>query len=315
MKKGTLLLLILAGILLGLFFGKSTVKQLKLISPVLGVSKIGLADNLWLPKESLFDFNLLAPKVSAKGVFFVDTQTGQVLYSKNPHQKLPIASLAKIMTVIIAMENHQFEDKIKISNQAAGMEPDKMQLIAGETLSVEELLGGIFLVSANDAAEALAEATTPRKEEFVALMNSKASQIGMKDTLFINPTGLEEDLPNPDDGVKDQYSSAFDVTLMSRYAIKKWPHLVDISSQNHIYLGPTNVHQDYDLYSGVNLLTTYPGVVGFKTGYTPEAGLTLVTLARLKGYEILGVILGSGDRRGEAKELLDYSFKKLGVKI
>lgn len=283
-------------------------KNKNLISPLLNRSKINLSDNIWLPKVGEVFGAESAPDISAQGAFFVDTQTGQVFYQKNPHQRLPIASLTKIMTVIVALENKKFSDSITISSEAANMEPDKMQLIEGEKLTVEELLDGIFTVSANDAAEALAENSVDGRGEFIKLMNQEAQQIGMKDTKFINPTGLEED------GV-EQYSSAYDVALMSRYAIKHWPHLVDISSEPHIYLPVTTTHQDYDLYSGINLLTTYPGVVGFKTGYTPEAGLTLVTLARKEGHEVLGVLLGSGDRRDEARALLDYSFKSLGAKI
>jgi len=210
------------------------------------------------------------------------------------------------MTGIVAMQNKKLTDTFTISQHAADMEPDKMELIAGEKLTLEELLDGVFLVSGNDAAEAIAEGTTGNRGEFVSLMNKEAASLGMKDTLFINPTGLEED-------GKDQYSSAYDVALMSRYAIKNWPHLVDISSQEHIYLPASSTHQDYDMYSGINLLTTYPGVVGFKIGYTPEAGLTIVTLARKDGHEVLGVLLGSDDRRDEMRTLLDYSFKSLGV--
>ena len=143
-------------------------------------------------------------------------------------------------------------------------------------------------------------------DEFIPAMNKKTLQLGMKDTLFINPSGLEED-------DKEQYSTAFDVALMSRYAIKQFPSLVEISSTYHRYIPKTSTHQDYDLYSGINLLTTYPGVLGLKTGYTPLAGLTLVTLARRQGQQILGVLLNSQDRRAEAKLLLDYSFAKLGA--
>lgn len=87
--------------------------------------------------------------------------------------------------------------------------------------------------------------------------------------------------------------------------------VVDISKTDHIVLPITETHQGYDMYSGINLLTTYPGVVGFKAGFTPEAGLTLVTLARQNGHEVLGVILGTENRREEAKQLLDYSFSQL----
>ncbi len=281
--------------------------QRKLISPVLGISKMKFADNIWMPKEASGESITKDIPVSAKAYFFVETQTGQVLFKENAHLRLPVASLTKIMAVIITMENRSFEDILEVSERAANMEPDKMLLIAGEKLKIEEFLEGIFLVSANDAAEVLAENTMGRREEFINLMNSKALQLGMVDSLFINPTGLEED------GLS-QYSSAYDIALMSRYAIYKWPHLVEISSKPHIFIPKTDTHQDYDLYSGINLLTTYSGVLGFKTGYTPEAGLTLVTLARRGGREVLGVILGSESRRDDAKELLDRSFEKLGVK-
>lgn len=264
------------------------------------------ATNLWFPQARAALAEENAPKVTAKSAYFIDIDSGEVLYEKNSHLKLPVASLIKIMTVIVTLENKTFADQIHISERAAQMEPDHMLLIAGEKLSVEELLYGVFLVSANDAAEALAEATGGGREDFIRQMNAKASQLQMKDTLFINPTGLEED-------GREQYSTAFDVALMSRYAARHFPHLVDISKTAHILLPQTPTHQDYDLYSGINLLTTYPGVLGFKTGYTPEAGLTLVTLAKSGGHEILGVLLNSENRREEARLLLDYSFNKLGI--
>lgn len=273
-----------------------------LVSPWIERGKT--ATNLWFPKAEAYGGQ--DPfTISAKSAYFVDINTGKVIYQKNPHDRLPIASLTKVMTVIVTMENKKLDDEISISQQAADMEPDHMELIAGEKLSVEELLDGIFLVSANDAAEALAEKVFRDRGKFIKAMNDKASQLGMKDTLFINPTGLEED-------GREQYSSVYDVALMSRYAIKHFPQLVDISSKPYIFIPQTANHQDYTLYSGINLLTTYPGVLGFKTGYTPEAGLTLITFAERGGHQVLGVILGSEDRRGEAKELLDYSFNKLG---
>ncbi len=257
--------------------------------------------NLWFPKANASTSATLAPDLTAKAAYFIDINSGQVLFEKNPRQRLPIASLVKIMTAVIALENKGWSDNVLVSERAAGMEPDSMLLKMGESLTVEELLYGVFLVSANDAAEALAETSTKNREDFLGQMNTKATQLGMKDTTFINPTGLEED-------DREQYSTAYDVTLMARYAIKNFPHLVDISSTPHIILPETPAHQDYDLYSGINLLTTYPGVLGFKTGYTPQAGLTLVTLAEKEGRKVLGVLLGSQNRREEAKALLDYSF-------
>lgn len=305
MKKivtlSALFIILLSFLVLNLTSGK---EPKILISPVLKDEKV-LGINQWLPNQVLGS-QANAPQISSKAGLFIDTKSGQILYSKNIHERLPIASLVKVMTVLIALEHKSMDEKYVVSQRAADMEPDKMLLIAGEKLTLRELLDGIFLVSANDAAEVLAESTTGSREEFIKLMNSKASQLGMKDTFYINPTGLDEDSNN-------SYSSAYDLAILTRYLIRHYPQVVDISKQTHIFLPQTDEHQDYDMYTGINLVSTYPGVVGFKTGYTPEAGLTLITLARKFGHEIIGVLLGSGDRRDEAKELLDYSFNKLKI--
>lgn len=296
-----LILLALVIFLLSLlphFFVKST----GLISPQLKLEKV-LGVNLWFPQNSE-SANLKTSAISARAALFVDSETGQVLYSKNPHERLPIASLVKIMTVVVALEYRTLTDEFTVTSQAASMEPDKMFLKPGEKLTLEELLYGIFLISANDAAETLAEDTTGSRDEFLQMMNLKASQLGMKDTYYSNPTGLDEDTNN-------SYSTAYDLAILTRYAIKRFPILTQISGTYHMFLPQTSDHQDYDMYSGINLLTTYPGVIGFKTGNTPEAGLTLITLAQKNGHRVIGVILGSEDRRDEAKSLLDLSFARL----
>lgn len=277
----------------------------KMLSP--WISGGMLAANLWLP-DAFASSSAQEPEITADSAYFVDANTGQVLYEKNPHLKRPIASLTKVMTAIVTLENHGWNDQILVSKDAANMEPDHMLLQSGEKLTVEELLYGIFLVSANDAAEALAENTAGGRENFISEMNKTANLLGMYDTHFINPTGLQED-------GKDQFSSAYDVALMARYLVSQFPHVIDISSTYHKILPQTPTHQDYDMYSGINLLTTYPGVKGLKIGYTPEAGLTIVSLAERDNHWVIGVLLNSEDRRDEARKLLDYSFKKLGVEI
>ncbi len=303
MKKLTVLATILVILVIFLFISSfNNGRTINLISPLAGQEKV-LGLNQWFPGNT----NVAqkdAPEISAEAVLFVDTKTGQVLFSKNPNKKLPIASLVKVMTVLVALEHKSMDDKFTVSQHAVEMEPDKMLLIAGEKLTLKELLDGIFLVSANDGAEVLAEGTTGDRSEFIKLMNDKAKQLGMKDTFYANSTGLDEDSNN-------SYSSAYDLAILTRYLIRRFPEVVEISKTEHIYLPQTPDHQDYDMYSGINLLTTYPGVVGFKTGFTPEAGLTLIALVRKEGHEVVGVLLGSGDRRDEARELLDYSFEKV----
>ncbi len=301
MKKLTVLLVVLVILLTFITQINSKKSPFKLVSPLLKEENV-LGINQWLP--GIVDPQTNAPEISAKAALFADTKSGEVLYSKNVHDRLPIASLVKVMTALVALEHKGMDEQFTISQKAADMEPDKMLLIAGEKLTLRELLDGIFLVSGNDAAETLAEGTLGSREEFIKLMNDKAVQLGMKDTLYVNPTGLDEDSGS-------SFSTVYDLAILARYLIRHFPEVVDISEQTHIYLPVTPTHQDYDMYSGINLLATYPGVVGFKTGYTPEAGLTLITLVRKEGHEVVGVLLGSEDRRDEARELLDYSFGKL----
>lgn len=286
------------------FLTKTNQNQISLISPAIKKENV-LGINQWFPQMP--DQESVAPKITAKAAFFTDTKNGKVLYSKNINEKLPIASLVKVMTALIAMEHKRMDDQLTVSQRAASMEPDKMFLISGERLTLKELLQGVFLISANDAAEVLAEETTGDRNEFMELMNAKIKQLGMNNSYFANPTGLDEDVNN-------SYSTAYDLAILTRYLIRHFPQVVEISRTPHIYFPITENHQDYDMYTGINLITTYPGVVGFKTGYTPEAGLTLITLAQKNGHEIIGVLLGSASRRDEARELLDYSFEKLKFK-
>ncbi len=305
MKKFTVLVSILMTLVgAAVIYIPFNKKPLQLVSPLIKQENI-LGINQWFPGNSR-EASIDGLQITAKAALFVETKTGQVLFAKNPREKLPIASLAKVMTVLVALENKKMDEKYLVSERAAGMEPDKMLLIAGEKLTLKELLDGIFLISANDAAEVLAEETTGDRDEFLRLMNDKAKQLGMKDSYLVNPTGLDEDTGS-------SYSTVYDLAVLTRFLIRRFPEVVEISRQEHIFLPQTEEHQDYDMYSGINLLTTYPGVVGFKTGFTPEAGLTLITLARKNNHEVIGVLLGSQSRRDEARELLDYSFKKLGL--
>ena len=304
MKKltlvSTIFIIIISFLILNLTLGKESAK---LISPATEDKILGV--NLWLPKFASAGENS-ALEVTADAAFFIESKKGEVLYSKNANKRLPIASLVKVMTVLVALEHKSMDDKFVVSKRAAEMEPDKMLLIPGEKLTLKELLYGVFLISANDAAEVLADRVMGERKDFIKLMNDKSQQLGMENSYFANPTGLDEDNNN-------SYSTAYDLAILARFLIRNYPQVVEISQTPHVYFPVTSEHQDYEMYSGINLLTTYPGVVGFKTGYTPEAGLTLITLARKNGHEVIGVLLGSESRRDEAKELLDYSFQKLGV--
>src|SRR3989344_4493438 len=225
------------------------------------------------------------------------------------------------MTALVALENAKLSDKFTVSEKAATIGENSMGLTQGETLTLEDLLYGAMLVSGNDAAVAVAEGVSQTEDAFVQLMNQAARDLGLSDTEFINASGLDED-------GKVQYSTAYDMATIARYAWENFAPFRQVAQTEHIVIGANANHKEFDLYNDTNLLTTYPGVKGIKPGFTWEAGLCLVTYAEnkqslrssalpagLDGKKLLAVVLGSDNRRGEMKELLDYGFSYYGIKI
>lgn len=260
--------------------------------------------NLWLPSlKNKISVSFQSPEISAQSALVYDTTTKKVLYSKNPKEKLPMASLTKIMTAVIALENKRRDDAYVVTqNDLVG--EDSMGLSAGETLTLSDLLYGLILNSGNDAAEVLAQ-NFPGRDFFIKAMNDKVKSLGLSDTNFTNPTGLEGD--------GKQYITAYDLLVITDYALSNFPLFDQVVSTFDYDIPYTSQHKAFYLENQTNLLTSYPGVKGVKIGYTPEAGLCLVTYLDYSGHKIIGVVLGSGDRRGEMIELLDYSLKSEGI--
>jgi len=248
------------------------------------------------------------PSVLARNAYFVEINSQKSIYTKGILEKVPIASLVKVMTAVVALEHLDSNANVKISKHASSIGENTMGLTQGETYTLEELLYGLILHSGNDAAVAIAEGTAGTVETFVNWMNYKAEDLGLTSTLFTDPNGL-----NLDD--KSYYSSAYDLVLLTEYSLKK-PLLREIyKTVEYEILNEDGRHKYLYLYNQTNLLTTYPGVMGIKTGYTEEAGLCLITYAENEGKKILGVILGSTDRKGDAILLLDYSFELYGIEV
>ena len=165
-----------------------------------------------------------------------------------------------------------------------------------------------MLVSGNDAAITIAEGIAGNEDSYVAMMNDKARFLGLNNTLFINASGLDED-------GRKQYTTTYDLATIAHYAWQNYSDFQKIVSTEHEVIEASDRHKQFDLYNDTNLLTSYPGVRGIKPGFTWEAGLCLVTYAENNGKRLLGAILGSDDRRGEMKELLDFGFAKYGIHI
>ena len=255
--------------------------------------------NVWSPAPS---GNVDPLNLSAKSVLSYDLTTNTVLFSKNADTRLPMASLTKIMTAIVALE-HPSQSYVVTSSDIVG--EDSMGLDTGEKLSLSELLYGLILHSGNDAAETIATNFPAGRMQFITAMNQKATSLGLTNTHFTNPTGLEGD--------GDQYTTVSDLLVMTKYALENFPLFDSVVSTFDYTINQTSTHKEYDLENETNLLSSYPGVEGVKTGYTPEAGLCLVTYLNYDNHKIIAIILGSDDRRGEMKDVLDYSLKKEGI--
>lgn len=262
------------------------------------------AQYFWQPNLNLVNSSQKSPALSAKSAISYDTATNNLLYEKNIDSKLPIASLTKIMTAVIALENLDLNSDITVSKSSAAIGEDSMGLSEGEKHSLEDLLYGLMLKSGNDAAEAIAQGSKFRRDDFVHLMNKKAEDLGLTNTRFTNPTGLQGD--------GEQYSTAKELLVLTHYALQKGEFAKVAATYEHD-IDQTSTHKAYVLYNETNLLTTYPGVEGVKTGYTDEAGMCLVTFLNYKGHKIIAVLLNSENRRQEMIDLLDYSLKTLGV--
>ena len=255
----------------------------------------------WWPADKFETSN--QPEISGHSGLLVDLNTGHVLFEKNSNEKMKIASLAKIMTAVVALEHKKLDSKMYVSKKVAGIGENSMQIDEGEIYTLEELLYGLILHSGNDSAYAIAEGAAGNSDRFVEWMNFKAKEIGLANTHFTDPSGLDD----------SAYSTATDLVKLTRYALKN-PEFRNIVKTVEKEL-TSDTHKYIYLYNQTNLLTTYPGVAGVKTGYTEEAGLCLVTYANNEGKEVVGVVLNSVDRKGDMILMLDHGYQTLGVNV
>ena len=248
-----------------------------------------------------------APEVPAKSALLMDVATGTVLYEANPHQKLPPASVTKVMTMLLIMEaiddgRLNWTDTVTASETAAAKGGSQIYLKEGETMTVEDMVKSIAVSSANDCACAMAEHLAGSEDAFVELMNKRATELGMNDTNFINCTGLDD---GPEG--KNHVTSAYDIALMSRQLLKYHP---DITRFTTIWMDTVRSGQ-FGLSNTNKLIRFYDGATGLKTGFTSEAGYCLSASAKREGMELIAVVMGSEtskDRFNACKALLDFGF-------
>lgn len=247
--------------------------------------------------------------VNADSAVLMDTATGTILYSKNAERALPPASVTKIMTLLLFMEeldagNISLDEDITVSEYAASMGGSQVYLEAGESMSAEDMLKSVIIASANDAAVALAEKVAGSEEAFIGRMNERAAELGMNNTHFENATGLD------DDTVK-HLTSAYDIALMSRELLSH----PTITKYSTIWMD-TIRDGAFGLTNTNRLIRFYEGATGLKTGSTSKAGFCMSATAMRDGLHLIAVIMGADtrDMRNEAaKQLLDYGFAKYSL--
>lgn len=245
--------------------------------------------------------------LNAKSAILMEDSTGKVLYESNPDERVPIASVTKVMTMLLIMEavdsgKITLDDMVTVSENAMSYGGSTMFLETGEQLTVNDMMKGIAVASANDGCVAMAEHLAGSESAFVDMMNAKAQELGMENTHFMNTNGLDED---------DHYSSARDVAIMSRELIKH----KTIFNYTSIWMDTLRGGK-FQLANTNKLIRFYDGANGLKTGSTSKALCCLSATAKRNDMQLIAVVLGaptSAERFSSAKSLLDYGFANYAV--
>ncbi|OPZ89606.1 MAG: D-alanyl-D-alanine carboxypeptidase DacF precursor [Firmicutes bacterium ADurb.Bin419] len=242
-------------------------------------------------------------ELKAKSAVLMDASSGQILFENNSNEKLPIASVTKVMSMLLTMEAIDsgkigLKDMVTASEYASGMGGSQAYIEPGEQYSVHDALKAIALHSSNDVTVSMAELVAGSEEGFVVQMNEKAAELGMKNTMFRDCTGLTDE---------GHYSSAMDIAIMSRELISKYPKILEYTT---IYTD-TFRNGKFDLTNTNRLVKFYNGCDGLKTGFTRAAGFCLSATASRNNMRLISVVLGEPDsntRFAETRKLLDYGF-------
>ncbi|MBQ6840643.1 MAG: D-alanyl-D-alanine carboxypeptidase [Bacilli bacterium] len=251
-------------------------------------------------------------ETSAKSAILIDQNTGTVLYKKNENERLPMASMTKVMSLLLIMEKIDdgtisYEDTVEISAEAASMGGSQIFLQVGDKYKVKELLKSVAMASANDAVVALAEKTYGSKESFIEAMNKRAKDLGLKNTNFVNVHGLDDE---------NHYSSAYDMAMMAKELLK-YEDIISFTSVYEEYLQKPDGSQIW-LVNTNKLVRFYEGVDGLKTGYTKEAGYCLTATGKRNNLRLISVVMGEESiemRSQDTVKLLNYGFNTYKVNM
>lgn len=245
----------------------------------------------------------------ARSAVLIDAESGRVLYGKNIHDEIPIASTTKIMTCIIALEYGKLDDTVKISDYAASMPDVQLNIKEGEEYKLGDLLYSLMLESHNDVAVAIAEHVGGSVEGFAKLMNDKAKDIGAFESNFVTPNGLDAD---------NQYSTAYDMALIGAYAIKNTKFLEIVNTRNYS-LSTIDGSRRFDLANKDAFLSQMEGALGIKTGFTSKAGYCFVGALKRDNKTFISVVLASGGNKTckwtDTRNLMMYGINNYSYKV
>lgn len=264
----------------------------------------------------MLPFNIFAQDLqlaeSAKSAILLEISTGTILFEKNSHEKLSPASMTKMMTMLIVVESIDagiisWDEMVSVSSNASGMGGSQILLEENEKMKVSDLFKGVAVASGNDAAVALAEKIAGTEEAFVAMMNKRVKELGLKDTNFKNVHGLDE---------ANHYSSAYDMAMIAKELVKH-TKVLEFTSIYEDYLRK-GTKKEVWLVNTNKLVRFYDGVDGLKTGYTDIAGYCLTSTAKRGNMRLITVVMGEPDskiRNKETTEMLDYTFAQYEVEV
>ncbi len=238
------------------------------------------------------------PGVSARGAVLMEAESGRVIFGQNENARLSMASTTKIMTALVALEQMPLDTVVTVTDQTVGVEGSSVYLTAGETLTLEELLYALMLQSANDAAETIAVAVAGDVPSFATLMNEKAAELGLKDTHFMNPHGLD---------AEGHHTTAKELALLTRAALEN-EDFRRICSTGRKTIPLRGDEGTRVLINHNKLLASYVGCIGVKTGFTKKTGRCLVSAAERDGVRLIAVTLGAPDDWRDHTAMLDYGF-------
>ena len=249
---------------------------------------------------------------NSKSAILIEQTTGKVLYEKNANEKLAPASMTKVMSMLLIMEavdsgKINMTDKVTITENAASMGGSQVFLEAGEEYTVEELIKGIAIASGNDAVVAMSEKVAGSTEAFVKMMNNKAKELGLTNTNFVNPHGLDED---------NHYTTSHDMAIMAKELLNH-PKILEFTSIYEYYMPKPDGSTTW-LVNTNRLVRFYDGVDGLKTGFTTIAGYCLTATAKKNDLRLISVVMGvetSDKRSSDTVNLLDYGFNTYKLKV